>query len=191
KNILMFNNSRDAFGIAQKKLGYSQNTTDKKELDACAEELKKQKEVVQAYVMDEIFDKMENGDAAIAPYYAGDAVTMIENNPDLAFVVPKEGSNRFVDSMVIPKGTKNKAEAEEFINFMCKTDVAKANIEFIGYSTPHKAAYDALDREIKENQISYPKQEVLNKCESFKNLPKETNQYMEDLWVGIKAGSDS
>ena len=105
-NVLMFNNSRDAFGIAQKLLGYSQNTTDENELRACAQKLKEQKPLVQSYVMDEIFDKMENGEAAAAPYYAGDAITMMEENEDLAYFLPKEGSNIFVDAMCIPTGSK-------------------------------------------------------------------------------------
>lgn len=151
--ILMFNNSRDAFGIALKKLGYSQNTTEKAKLDEAAEELKEQKSVLQAYVMDEIFDKMQSGEAALAPYYAGDALTMIADNPDLAFVIPEEGTNRFVDAMVIPKGVRYQKEAEQFINFMLETDIAMANIEYLGYSTPQQSVYDQLDEEIIHNGV--------------------------------------
>ncbi len=183
--ILMFNNSRDAFGIAEKKLGYSQNTTSEEELRACMEELKKQKPVVQSYVMDEIFNKMEGGSAALAPYYAGDAITMAENNPDLKFAIPKEGTNRFIDSMVVFKGTKHKKEAELFINFMCETEIGLANSEVTGYSTPLKNVYDALDDDVKNNKIAYPDQSVLEKCESFKNLPTETNKLMDELWMEI------
>lgn len=106
--ILMFDNSRDAFGIALKKLGYSQNTTNEAELEAAAEELKKQKPLVQAYVMDQIFDKMGNGEAAVAPYYAGDIITMMAENPDLAYALPKEGTNRFVDAMAIRRAPRIK-----------------------------------------------------------------------------------
>lgn len=189
--ILMFNNSRDAFGIALKKLGYSQNTTDKAKLDEAAEELKEQKSVLQAYVMDEIFDKMQSGEAALAPYYAGDALTMIADNPDLAFVIPEEGTNRFVDAMVIPKGVRYQKEAEQFINFMLETDIAMANIEYLGYSTPQQSVYDQLDEEIIHNGVSYPDDTVLDKCDTFINLPDETNDYMKELWVDILASGES
>lgn len=189
--ILMFNNSRDAFGIALKKLGYSQNTTDKAKLDEAAEELKEQKSVLQAYVMDEIFDKMQSGEAALAPYYAGDALTMIADNPDLAFAIPEEGTNRFVDAMVIPKGVRYQKEAEQFINFMLETDIAMANIEYLGYSTPQQSVYDQLDEEIIHDGISYPDDTVLNKCDTFINLPDETNDYMKELWVDILASGES
>lgn len=185
-NILMFNNSRDAFAIACKKLGYSLNTTDMSELTAAAEELSKQKEVLQAYVMDEIFDKMQNGEAALAPYYAGDAITMIDVNPDLSFAVPKEGSNVFIDAMCIPKGSKNKEAAEKYINFMTRTDVAKENIEFIGYSTPQKEVWENLDEELRNDPICYPPQEILGRCETMKTLPKEVSQEMENLWIRVK-----
>lgn len=186
-NILMFLNSRDAFGIAEKLLGYSQNTTDENEIRASADLLKKQKDVLQTYVMDEIFDKMEIGEAAVAPYYAGDAVTMISENPDLGFVVPKEGSNVFIDAMCIPKGSPNKELAEKFINFMCDTEIGVANIEKICYSTPLINVFDALPDEVRNNPIIYPSDEVLANCESFVNLPEETNLLIQDLWNEIIA----
>ena len=120
-SILMFNNSRDAFAIAAKRLGMSMNPTTVEEVNTIAEELKAQKSLVQAYVMDEIFDKMEGGEAALAPYYAGDAMTMMDENPDLGFAIPEEGTNYFVDAMCIPAGSKNKEAAEMFINYMCET----------------------------------------------------------------------
>lgn len=186
-NILMFDNSRDSYGIALKYLGYSQNTTNKSELDEATELLKQQKMVVQAYVMDEIFSKMPNGEAALAPYYAGDALTMIEDNPDLEFVVPKEGTNRFVDSMVVLKSSQNKALAEKFINYMLEPDIALANIDFIGYSTPLDNVREMLDDEVKNSHISYPPDEILAKCDTFNNLPEETNVYMQEGWVDVKA----
>ena len=185
-NILMFNNSRDAFGIVQKLLGYSQNTTDEQELRACADKLKEQKPLVQSYVMDEIFDKMENGEAAVAPYYAGDALTMMDENEDLAYVLPKEGSNKFVDAMCIPSDAKNVEAAELFINFILDGEIGAEICDFIGYSTPNQAAYDLLDDETKENEIAYPSDEILEKCEFFEHLPKDVNQLMQDLWVEIK-----
>ena len=144
-NVLMFNNSRDAYAIAAKKLGLSLNPASVEEVDTVMQELQAQKSVVQAYVMDEIFDKMEGGEAALAPYYAGDALTMIADNPDLAFVHPEEGVNFFVDSMCIPATSRNKEAAEIFINYMCETSVGAANCDYIGYSTPLTAVWEQLD----------------------------------------------
>ena len=184
-NILMFSNSRDAFGIALSRLGYSLNDTDPEHLKQAADELKDQKMLVQAYVMDEIFNKMEGGEAAIAPYYAGDAITMMKENPDLAFVVPKEGTNYFVDAMVIPQGCANKAAAELFINFMCEPTVSAANAEYIGYSTPISAAKDLLDLDDTAMAIAYPDASVLANTEVFKVLPEETNELIDQYWTEI------
>ncbi|WP_249281773.1 ABC transporter substrate-binding protein [Ligaoa zhengdingensis] len=184
-DILMFSNPRDAFGIAQKRLGYSLNTHDLEELRDAADELKAQKSLVQAYVMDEIFDKMEGGEAALAPYYAGDAITMMDENPDLAFVVPQEGTNKFVDSICIPKGSKQKEAAEMYINFLCEPEVAAANIEYIGYSTPNLAAYELLDEETQNNPVIYPPAEIMAKAEFFYDLPPEVSAEMDALWVEV------
>lgn len=184
--ILMFDNPRDSFAIAQKKLGYSMNTTDEAEIEAAYEELVKQKPLVQAYVMDQIFNKMANGEAALAPYYAGDGMIMMEDNPDIGFVVPTEGTNLFVDAMCIPKGAKHKTEAEKYIDFLCRTDIAIANAEYIGYSTPQTEALKGLDPEIANNPNFYPPASVLNKTEVFLTLPAETNKKMDDLWVKLK-----
>lgn len=186
-NILMFDNPRDAFGIAEASLGYSMNTESKEELNACFELLKSQKDVVQAYVMDQIFDKMESGSAAIAPYYVGDAVTMVESNEDLDFVIPKEGTNRFVDAICIPKGAKHKEAAEMYINFLCETNIALANCEYIGYSTPHKAAYELLDEDVKNDKRRYPDDAFLNeKTETFRCVSDEANEEMQRLWNQLK-----
>jgi len=184
--VLMFDNSRDAFGIALKYLGYSVNTTDEAQLREACDLLAEAKPIFQAWVMDQIFDKMTGGEAALGPYYAGDAITMIEENPDLAFVVPKEGSNIFVDAMCIPKGAAHKENAEAFINFMCSDQAAVANAEFIGYSTPSKTAYELLPDEAKNDPIAYPPQEIIDKCESFINLPAETLALYDSLWVELK-----
>lgn len=189
--ILMFNNSKDAFGIALKKLGYSQNSTDINELNEAADELTNQKAILQAYVMDEIFDKMLSGEAALAPYYAGDALTMMSENPDLGFAIPQEGTNRFVDVMVIPKGVRYKKEAEIFINFMLEEDIANANIEYLGYSTPMQNVYDNLDDDKKYDGVSYPSEEILEKCDTYINLPDDTNEYIQELWVDILASGQS
>ena len=185
--MLMFDNSRDAFAISLKRLGYSYNTTDEDELREAAEELKKQKPLIQGYVMDEIFDKMLGEEAAIAPYYAGDAITMIEDNPNLGYAVPEEGTNLFIDAMCIPAASKNPELAEMYINFMCETEVAVANCEYIGYSTPHTEAMNVLDPEITGNEIAYPPQEVLDKAEAFLSLPTETNKLLDLLWTEVKS----
>lgn len=184
-DILMFSNSRDAFGISLKRLGYSFNTENPDELREACDALKEQKSLVQAYVMDEIFDKMQGGEAALAPYYAGDAIIMIETNPDLAFSVPEEGTNRFVDAMCIPKSAQNKEAAELYINFMCETEVALANCDYIGYSTPHSLAYEELDDEVKNDEIAYPSDEVIAKTEIFINLSEKTNKMVDGMWTEI------
>ncbi len=186
-NVLMFNNSRDAYAVAAEKLGMSLNPASVEEVDRVIEELKAQKSVVQAYVMDEIFDKMEGGEAALAPYYAGDAITMIQDNPDLAFVFPKEGVNFFVDSLCIPANCKNKEAAEMFLNYMCEPDVGLANCEFIGYSTPIGKVWERLDDELKYSEIAYPSQEVLDKAEAFTTLSAQVNSALDTAWSDMKS----
>lgn len=185
--ILMFNNSRDAFAIAAKKLGMSLNPSSMEEINRIAEELKSQKYLVQAYVMDEVFDKMSGGNAAIAPYYAGDAIVMIQENPDLDFVIPEEGTNYFVDAMCIPASSKKKEAAEMFINFMCETDVGAANCDFIGYSTPLLDVWEQLPPELKNSPIAYPDAEVLGNTETFAVLPDEINAAMDKTWSDIRS----
>ncbi len=184
--ILMFDNPRDAFGVALSKLGYSLNSENPDEWKAAAEELKKQKPLVQAYVMDQIFDKMESGEAAIAPYYAGDALIIQDGNPDIDYYIPKEGANFFVDAMCVLKDSPHKAEAEAFINFMCKTDVAVKTAEIIGYATPHLEAVKQLDPEITGNTVVYADEAVLANTEVFLNLSPEINRLQSDLWTDIK-----
>lgn len=186
--ILMFDNSRDAFAIAQTRLGLNFNTTDPSDWYAAAEELQRQKPLVQSYVMDQIFNKMGNNEAALAPYYAGDAAIILEENEDIGFVIPEEGTNLFVDAMCIPKGSKHKAEAEAYINFMCDVEIATANIEYIGYSTPETAVRENLDPEIAENPIFYPSEEVLANTQVFTDLPDDISLLLDDLWVQVKTG---
>ena len=190
-SILMFNNSRDAVAIAAKKLGLSMNPSSVEEVEQCMTELKNQKNMVQAYVMDEIFDKMAGGEAALAPYYAGDAITMIQDNPDLAFVFPKEGSNLYVDAMCIPKNCKNKEAAEIFINYMCETDVAAANCDYTGYSTPIDEVRESLDDELKNSPIAYPDESVMSKAEVFVTLPDDVNAEMDAKWSEMKSYDES
>lgn len=188
--ILMFSNSKDAFAIALSKLGYSMNTTNEEEIREAGALLRKQKPLVQTYVMDQIFDKMQLEEAWIAPYYAGDAITMIDSNPDLAFAFPKESSNIFIDSICIPKGSHNKEAAEAFINFLCEVEVAAANCEYICYSTPSSAARELLSEEMRDSEIAYPDAETIERFESFVNLPKETNELIIRLWGDILIGID-
>ena len=189
--ILMFDNPRDAFAIAEIMQGYSINTESAEELEAAAAKLTKQKKIVQGYVMDEIFDKMGAGDALIAPYYAGDALTILEENDSLGFVVPKSGTNLFIDAMCIPTTSRQKEAAEMYINFMCEPDIAYANIDYICYSTPHQAAFDMLDEEVQNSPVSYPDSEfIADKTTVFVNLSDEANQKMQDLWTEMKSAED-
>lgn len=186
--ILMFDNPRDAFAIAQVLLGYSMNTENERELKAAAEKLKEQKSLVQSYVMDEIFDKMGAGEAVLAPYYAGDALTLMDEYDHLGFVVPKSGTNMFIDAMCIPYCSKQKEAAEMYINFMCEADCAYATTSYIGYSTPNSAAFEMLDDETKENKISYPEDEYLeNSTTVYVNLSDEANLTMQRLWTDMKS----
>ena len=186
--ILMFDNSRDAFGIALKYLGYDQNTTDESEIREAYDLLVEQKPILQAYVMDQIFDKLESGEAAIGPYYAGDYLIMREANPDLVFVRPVEGTNVFVDAMCIPKGAANKANAELFINYMCDTDVAYQNMEFIWYASANAQAAEQFLDELDEEdiEIMFASEETLATCDVFTNLPMEINDLYNTLWSELK-----
>ena len=186
--ILMFDNPRDAFGITLKYLGYSQNTTDEKEIREAYDLLVLQNPLLQAYVMDQIFDKLEGGEAAIGPYYAGDYLDMRKTNEDLVFVRPIEGSNKFIDAMCIPKGAKNKTNAELFINFMCSTDVCLANMDVTTYScaNPEANAEYAADMDPADYEIMFASEETLSNCEVFTNLPPNTLALYDQLWVELK-----
>ena len=181
--ILMFGNSRDAFGIAQYMLGYDVNTTDEAELRECADLLTRQKPILQQYVMDEIFAAMENEEAWIASYYAGDCVTMIENNPDLKFFFPQEqGFNMFIDAMCIPTCAKEKEAAELFINFLCDPEISGQNLGYLGYSTPISAAKAYMDEEMASSELAYPSDDVLQNATSYAYLPESTTRLVEALF---------
>ena len=183
--ILMFDNSRDAFAIALKKLGYSMNTNNTDEIREAAEELSLQAPVIQAYVMDQIFDKMVEENAYIAPYYAGDFLTMSEDNEDLAFFIPPEGTNLFTDAMCVPATSKNREAAEMFINFMCEPVISAANSDMIWYSTPISAAKPLMDEELAGSDIAFPDSSVLENTEIYINLSNEAKQLMDELWISI------
>lgn len=187
--ILMFDNSRDAFGIAEYLLGYDVNTTNEAELKACADKLAEQKPVVQQYVMDQIFDAMENEEAWIAPYYAGDYLTMVEENEDLAFYRPAhQGYNVFIDAMCIPTCAQEKEAAELFINFMCSPEISAANLDFIGYSVPASESKQYMDEEVVNDPVSYPDAEELRNATSFDYLPEEVSRKMESLFMAVRNG---
>jgi len=187
--ILMFDNSRDAIAIALAYLGYDINTENESELNEASELLKQQKPILQAYVMDQIFDKLESGEAAIGPYYAGDYLTMLENNENLAFVIPEEGSNWFVDAMCIPKGAANKKNAELFINYMCSTEVCTANMDITGYATANSVAASAYAEELDELEASviFPDTDTLSRCKVFVNLPQSVLDLYNNIWVSLKS----
>ena len=187
--ILMFDNSRDAFGIAEYLLGYSVNTTDEAELQACADKLAEQKPVVQQYVMDQIFDAMENEEAWIAPYYAGDYLTMVEENEDLAFYRPDhQGFNVFIDAMCIPTCCQEKEAAELFINFLCDPEISAANMDFIGYSVPASESKQYMDEDVVNDPVAYPDEEELRNASSFDYLPEDVSRKMESLFMEVRNG---
>ena len=184
--ILMFDNPRDAFAVTESYLGYSLNTEDPGELQACADLLIGQKYLVQSYVMDQIYDKMVRGEALVAPYYAGDYLMMADENEDLKFYFPSEGFNLFIDAMCIPKSCSNKAGAEAYINFLCSPEICGQNLDFLGYSVPESAAKEYLDPDTAASDIAYPEADTLSRGEAFVNLSQETSQLMDSLWLSVK-----
>jgi spermidine/putrescine transport system substrate-binding protein len=191
--ILMIDNPRDAFAIPQKILGYSLNSTDEKELADVAQMLIEQKPLLQGYVMDEIYNKMESGEAAMVPYYVGDYILMKDVNPDLGFVYPEEGVNVFVDAMCIPKCTQNYEAALLYINFMLDPEIALSNALYIGYATPNTGVLEHPDyAEMRENEYLYPDKDSMPDVEYFQNLPQETLDMFSQLWNEIRIyGSDN
>ena len=185
-NIMMLDSVRDTLGIALKKLGYSMNTTNPKEIKEAMKELMKQKDLVLAYVNDEGKDRLLGEEAAMGIIYSGDAVTLMEQNPNLAYAIPKEGTNKWVDAMAIPKTAENKKEAEMFINFLLDPEIAKINAEYIGYSTPNIGALELLDPEVTKNQVAYPSKDVMKKTETFRDLGNKIRLY-DEAWIQLKS----
>ena len=191
-NILQFNNSRDAFGSAQYFLGLDVNSDSEDDWRKALEKLKEQKPILQGYVMDEIYNKMENGSAGIAAYYAGDYLAMYENNSDLEFFYPEEGTNLYVDAMCIPKSSKNKELAERYINFMLMEEPAIANAEYTYYASPNRLVVESEEYieymgEIKEDAYEkmYATDEV--KTSTYKNLSGEKLILINQLWEELKS----
>lgn len=184
--IFMLNQERDMVSIALKKCGYSMNSDNEKELKEAEKVLKEQKELVKAYCGDEVKDNMINGSAAMTIAWSGDAFYCIEQNPDLAFAIPKDGSNLWFDCMVIPTTSNHQQEAEKFINFMSKPEIAKLNAEYIGYSTANKTAKDMLGDNVKNNKLRYPEltKEFLSKMEIFTHNEKR-NVKLTEIWTRV------
>jgi len=185
--ILMFDNSRDAFGIAQYLLGYDVNTTDEAQLQACARKLTEQKPLVQQYVMDQIYSAMENEEAYIGVYYAGDCMSMMANNEDLRFYLPEnQGFNLFIDAMCIPTCCEEKDAAETFINFMCQPEISGANMDYIYYGSPISEARNHMDEELANSPVVYPEAEILENGSSYAFLPEEVSRFVESLFMKVR-----
>ncbi len=191
--ILMQDSVRDAFMVALKSLGYSMNTTDQKELEQARDLLIAQKPLVQAYVIDQVRDKMIGGEAAIGVIYSGEMLYIQEEaenlglDYDLKYVIPEEGTNVWIDSWVIPKNAKNKENAEKWINFLCRPDIAKMNFEYITYPTPNRGAFELLDEEIQNNKAVFPEIDSLQNCEVFQYLGDEADGIYNNLWKEVKS----
>lgn len=187
-NILMQDSVRDAFAVALKYKWHSLNSTDLDELEEAKELLIKQKPLVQAYVIDQVRDKMIGNEAAIGVIYSGEAIYTQLENPNLEYVIPKEGSNVWIDSWVIPKNAKHKENAEAFINFLCRPDIAKMNFDYITYSTPNTAARELIeDPAIRNSKIAFPDASELERCETFQFLGDKNDAIYNKLWREIKS----
>ena len=187
-NILMQDSVRDAFGVTLKYLGYSLNSIDLDELTEAKNLLIEQKPLVQAYVIDQVRDKMIGNEAALGVIYSGEAIYTQKENPNLEYVIPKEGSNIWIDSWVIPKNTEHKENAEKFINFLCRPDIALMNFEYITYSTPNEAARELIeDESIRNSEIAFPDLSKYDNLETFQYLGTEADQVYGDLWNKVKS----
>lgn len=189
--ILQFNNSRDCFAMALKTLGRSMNPTSTQDIDDALVKLQEQKPLVQAYVMDEVFDKMEGGEAALAPYYTGDGLTMIAENPSLGMFLPEEGTLQCVDAMCIPASSQNQEAAEMFINYMCEVDVALQNALFVQYTSPVEAVRDLLPAELRDSELMYPDPELIERSEYPSVISDELNSAMDMAWSQMKSFDDT
>lgn len=187
-NILMQDSVRDAFAVALKTLGYSLNSTSIHELTQAKDLLVQQKPLVQAYVIDQVRDKMIGNEAAIGVIYSGEAIYTQTENPDLAYVVPKEGSNMWIDSWVMPKNAPNKENAEKFLDFLCRPEIALMNFEYITYSTPNEKARELIeDPAIRNSEIAFPGDSILSRCETFTYLGEDADEVYNQLWREVKS----
>ena len=187
-NILMQDSVRDAFMVALKKLGYSMNSTDENELEQAKDALIEQKPLTQAYVVDQVRDKMIGNEAAIGVIYSGEAIYTQRENPDLEYVIPKEGTNVWIDSWCILKDAPNKENAEKFINFLCRPDIALMNFEYITYSTPNTEARKLIeDEDIRNSEIAFPDLSKYNNLETFQYLGEDADRIYNAFWKEVKS----
>lgn len=182
--ILMMDSQRDSLAVSLKRLGYSMNTRNEAELEEAKADLIKQKPLVLAYIVDEIRDKMLSGEGALAVAWSGDAMDVILEGENFAYVVPKEGSNFWIDGMVIPANAKNPDAAHLFINFMTDPEIAARNSEYIGYSTPNEGALKLLPDNIINSDVAYPDQSVIDNCEIFRD-PGEFISVYNRIWTEV------
>lgn len=187
--IIMTDSVRDAFLAPLKYLGYSVNTTDESQLKEAQKLLIAQAPLVQAYMVDDAQDEMIAENAAMALVYSGEAALAIERNANLAYSVPEEGSNMWIDSWFIPKTCKHKENAEKFLDFLCREDIAALNFEYVYYATPNLALYNSLDEDLKQNEVIFPSTDVLNNCEILKPLDEASTKLFNDLWKEIKSSN--
>lgn len=187
--ILMYNSVRDAFVAPLRLTGEDINTTDETALRRAADLLIEQKKLVQCYIMDQVKDLMISGAGSLAMCYSGEVLAMQEENPDLAYSVPEEGSNFFIDSWVIPANAENKENAEAWINFLNKPEIALKNFEYITYSTPNTGAQEMIDEEYLKNPAVFPDEEIIKKCAVFYSLGTEGDARLGQLWLEIKGAS--
>ena len=191
-NILMQDSVRDAFMVALKSLGYSMNTTNEAEIAEARDLLIKQKPLVQAYVIDQVRDKMIGGEAAMGVIYSGEMLYIQQEVADLGldysleYVIPEEGTNLWLDSWVIPANAPNKENAEKWINFLCRPDIAKKNFEYITYPTPNKGAFDLLDADLQNNKAVFPDTDSLKNCEVFQYLGTDVDSIYNEYWKRIR-----
>lgn len=185
-SIFMMDSIRDTLMVAQKLLGYDINTVNLVELNAVKEKLIQQKPLVKAYYVDETKDKMVKGEAALALVYSGDALYAMEKNPDLNYTVPNEGSNIWVDPMVIPADAAHKENAEKLINFLCRPDIAKMNCEYIYYSSPNAGAIELMGEDYTENSTINPSSEVIERCQYYHDLDDKYQSIYNNFWSQVK-----
>ena len=187
-NILMQDSVRDAFMVAEKLLGYDINTVDEEELKACADKLIEQKPLVQAYVIDQVRDKMIGGEAALGVIYSGEAIYTARENEDLEYVIPKEGSNVWIDSWVIPKDAQNVENAEKFLDFLCRGDIAMKNFDYITYSTPNKEARELIeDEDIKNSTVAFPTAGMLENSQVYTYIGEDGDALYAKYWDKVKS----
>ena len=185
--ILMQDSVRDAFMVSLLKNGYSMNTKNAEEIDKATDDLIKQKPLVQAYVVDQVRDKMIGGEAALGVIYSGEAIYTARENPDLVYVVPKEGTNVWIDSWAITKGSQNVENAEKWIDFMCRGDIALKNFEYITYSTPNIVAQENIeDEDIKNSKVAFPDLSSFP-TESYQYLGEDGDRMYNDAWMEVKS----